>query len=52
MRNVGMWSVECGMVGYADEKFINEEFTQHSTLNIQHLTFNTPHATLPQPEVP
>ena len=50
-----MWSVECGMIGYADEEFINEEFVLHSTLNIQHSTlrlcrnhstFNIKHSTL------
>ena len=31
-----MWNVECGMIGYADEEFINEEFILHSTFNTQH----------------
>ena len=33
-----MRNIECGMVGYADEKFINEEFIQHPTFNTQHST--------------
>ena len=42
-----MWSVECGMIGYADEEFINEEFILHSTFNIAALPqpFNTQHST-------
>ena len=36
-----MWNVECGMVGYADEEFNNEEYTQHSTP--QHLNTTTSH---------
>ena len=49
-----MRNVECGMVGYADEKFINEEFIQHSTFNTQHSTLNispSQHLTN-QPEAP
>ena len=37
----GMRNVECGMVGYADDEFNNEEYTQHSTP--QHLNTSTPY---------
>ena len=43
----GMWNVECRIVGFADEEFINKEFIQHSTLRLcrDHSTFNTQHST-------
>ncbi|EHJ41569.1 hypothetical protein HMPREF0673_00626 [Leyella stercorea DSM 18206] len=42
-----MWNVECRIVGFADEEFINKEFIQHSTLRLcrDHSTFNTQHST-------
>ena len=40
-----MLNVECRIVGFADEEFINKEFIQHSTLRLcrDHSTLNIQH---------